>query len=239
MDFPSALLGFLLGILFVIVAISITLYFGNKRFLKKTLLANSVSNNDIDQLISSKQRKMMKSTKIGLSNNFSLTKELLEEMIIDMANYYYPDSKYPHLEISFQDVLELNERVTKRLIKVMDLKGVGMIKNIRISQIISILELKRNIENNKVVQFSKKYNLDKVLKYGYAAINLINPAYWVRKVIYTSTLETTLRGMGVMTLGIVGEEANRVYSQKLIDNRDKILDKEIERFIKEIEMSTN
>jgi len=237
MDIKSLLLGFLLGILFIFSVFVLTLYITNKRFLKKSVQASKIDNQTIRKLISSKQKLIVKSTRIGFNHNILLIQELTKNLVQEIATYYYPNSKYPSLEISFIEAIDMNERVLERLRLLLDYKVIGLTKNIRISQIITILETKKNMEQNKLYQFSKKYHLNKVVRYGYTALNVANPGYWLRKFILTSTLETTLRSIAVMSLNIVGEESSRLYSKKVLDNSDKILEKELEKFVKEIEAS--
>lgn len=236
-DPKSFILGFLVGVLLIFLAFILIIYVTNRRFLKKSLQATEIDNEIIRKLISSKQKKIMKSPRIGFTNNFQLVQEETKILVLDIAKYYYPNSKYPHLEINFIEAIDMNERVLNRLKQILDLKVIGIMKNIRIAQIISILETKKNLENTKVYQLSKKYHLNKVLRYGYTALHVTNPGYWLRKVIFTSTLETTLRSVAVMTINIVGEEASRLYSKKILDSSDKLLDKELAKFVKEIEAS--
>ncbi len=237
MDIKSLLLGFLLGILFVFCLFALTIYITNKHFLKKSLQATEIKNQVIQNLISSKQKQIIRSPKIGLNRNIKLMQDLTKDLVLEIASYYYPNSKNPHLEISFTEAIDMNERILARLRQILDVKVVGLLKNVRISQIIYILETKKNMENNSLYQFSKKYRLDKVIRYGYTALNMANPGYWLRRFVFTSTLETTLRSVAVMTLNIVGEEASRLYSKKVLDNSDKLFEKELEKFVKEIEAS--
>lgn len=237
MDYRSILFGFVLGILFVISLLALLVHITNKRFIKMSIESFTVDNEDISKLVTNKRKKILKSTRLGVINNFYLVQELTLELVKEIAEYYYPDSKYPHLEITIEEALDMNERILERLRLILDFKLVSFLRNIRISQIISVLEFKKTIEQNKIYQGAKKLHLDKLISYGYAAFNITNPKYWLTRIILTSTLESTLRGVAIMTLNIIGEEANRLYSRKIIDNSDKILEKELEKFIKEIEAS--
>ncbi|QVK17385.1 hypothetical protein KHQ81_11060 [Mycoplasmatota bacterium] len=237
MDIKSFILGFLLGILFLFFIFLLTIYITNKRFLKKTLNASNIENQTIRQLIANKSKQIIKSPRIGFTNNLALMQELTKDLVQEIATYYYPDSKYPHLEINIIEAIEMNERVLERLKQILDYKVIGLLKTIRISQIITILETKKNIESHKLYQLSKKYHFDKVVRFGYTALNCANIGYWIRRLIFTSTLETTLRSVAVMTLNIVGEESSQLYSKKILDNSDKILDKELDKFVKTIEAS--
>lgn len=237
MDILSILFGFILGILFILFTLIITVFITNKKFLQDCIDANTIENETIKKIISGKQKQIIKSTKLGLVNNINNVQTITKELINEIASYYYPNSKYPVLEISLNEVLELNEKITSRLRKILDVKLVSFLKNIRLSQIHMLLETKKSIENNKIYQFSKKYHLNKLISYGYTALNFTNPAYWLRKIIYTSTLETTLRSIAVMSINIIGEEASQLYSKKIIENSDRLLEKELNKFIKEIEAS--
>jgi hypothetical protein len=237
MDLRSIIFGFLLGIVFMILTLFLMLWIANRRFIKKSMAAVEIDNQVVKGIISIKQKRLLKSHKTGIQHNFKFTQNLTKELIEEIASYYYPNSKTPALEINLSEALDLTERVTSRLKGILDFKALGPLQHLRISQIVTLLEWKKNMENNRFYQFSKKMKLEKVAKYGYTALNIANPAYWLRKVILTGTIESTLRGIGVMTLNVVGEESSQLYSKKIIDHRDKVLEKEFEKILKEIETS--
>ncbi|ERJ11578.1 hypothetical protein [Haloplasma contractile] len=233
MDIKSLVFGFVLGIIFILIVTWIVIVIANHRFVKKSIKASKINNGDVKKQIKKKQNKIIKSTKLGVTHNVELMHTLTKELIFEIAEYYYPNSKYPHLEISLIEALDLNEKITERLKHLLEIKGIGILKRIRLSQVVTILEIKKNIEDNTVYKFSKKYNLDKVVKYGYSALNVANPAYWVRKLIYTSTLETSIRSVSAVALNIIGEEAMELYSKKVIPSNE-ITEEELERVLKEI-----
>jgi len=237
MDLRSVIFGFTLGVLFIFILIAIIIHYTNKSFIRKSIQAFDVDNEDIKALVVSKQKRIIRSTRLGVIKNYYLVQQLTVDLVKEIARYYYPDSKYPHLEITIEEALDMNERILERLRTILDVKMISFLKNIRIAQIISFLEFKKTIEQNKLYQGAKKIHIDKLISYGYTAINFTNPNYWVRKVLITATLESTLRGIAITTLNIIAEEANRLYSKKIVDNSDIILEKELERFIKEIEAS--
>src|SRR5690554_1584175 len=237
MNLLSILFGFILGILFILFSLIITIFISNKKYLKSCLDSTHIENEIIKNLISKKQKQVITNTKLGISNNFSNIQNIIKDLIYEIASYYYPNSKHPHLEITLNEALNLNNKIISRLKHILDIKLISFMKNLRLSQINMLLETKKSIENNKIYKISKKYHLNKFISYGYTALNLTNPAYWLRKLIFTSTIETTIRSIAVMTINIIGEEASQLYSRKVIDNSDKLLDKELHKFIKEIEAS--
>lgn len=236
MDLGSIIFGFFLGVVFVIIVLFLSITISNRRFMKKTLqTATTIDNTLVKDLIAKKQKQLIKSTKIGLDKNTKYTFEICKSLIQEIAKFYYPDSKYPALEINLLEAIDFSERIIERVKFLLTRKMLGPLQNLRLSQVYFILEKKRYLNDTKVYQLAKEYHLTKIAKIGYTAIRFADPIYWVKKIIFTSTLETTLRGIGVITIGIVGEEAYQLYSKKVLANADKILDKEIAKFIKEIE----
>lgn len=236
-DFKSFIFGFLIGCVILALVVLLCLFFINKRFVKKSIKAIDISNSDVQDIIKEKQNKVLKSYKFGVKNNIVLMQEISKELIEDIASYYYPNSKYPQYEISIDEALDLNLHITERLKGIVDTKVIGIIKNVRISQLIYILDVKDKIEGHGAYQVSKKYKLDKVFKLGYSIFNAASVSYWVRKLIYSSTLESTLRGVGLLTINIIGEEANQLYSRKVIDKQKNIMEKEITKLLSEFDAS--
>jgi hypothetical protein len=87
-------------------------------------------------------------------------------------------------------------------------------------------------EDKKAYKFFKEYKLDKFAKSGYMALNFMNPLYWVRKLIFTSAIEIGLRSIGVMTMHIIGGEADQLYNKKILVNDKESLEEELDNVIK-------
>ena len=233
MDFKSVMFGLALGILLTTFVIVCVIYYSNRQFVKHCLNTENVSDTIVQQIIKEKQREMMLSPRLGIVNNVQRIQELMKELVHEIAIYYYPDSKYPELEISIYEALELNRIVTERLQNILDRKITTPLKNLRLAQIMLILDVKKSIENNKLYQFSKKFKLEKFFKYGYTALNITNPIYWVRKLIFSSTIESTMRGFGTLALHVVGEESSRLYGHRLIRDPE-VEEQEIDQLIHSI-----
>lgn len=220
MDVRSLLFGMAIGILLTLISIVIIIYYSNRQFIKHCAKAEIIAEPIVQQIIKEKQKEMLLSLRLGFMNNLLRIQELTKELVHEIAVYYYPESRYPELEISIYEALELNRLITERLQSILQHKITTPLKHLRIAQILMILDIKKNIENHPAYQFSKKYKLEKVLKYGYTAFNLTNPFYWIRKVIFHSTIESTLRGFGTLVLHVVGEETSRLYAHRLIQSPD-------------------
>ena len=187
MDIKSIFFGIAIGITFTLIVLVLIIYFSNRKFLKHCLQSAAVNDTIIQQIIMDKQKEVVMSPRLGFVNNFNRLQNIIQEMIHEIAIYYYPDSKYPELEVSIFEGLELTRQVSERLQSILNHKITSPIKHLRLSQIMMILDFKKSIENNKLYN-SQKYKLEKFVKYGYTALNLTNPLYWIRKLIFTSTL---------------------------------------------------
>lgn len=234
MDIKSIFFGIAIGMTFTVLSMLFIIYFSNRQFIRRCLKNEAVSDQIVQQIIKEKQKEVMLSPRLGFVNNFQRIQFIIKELVHELAVYYYPDSKYPELEISIFEGLELTRQVAERLQSILAHKLTSPIKHLRLSQIMMILDVKKSIENNKLYQFSKKYKLEKFVKYGYTALNITNPFYWTRKLIFTSTLESTLRGFGVLAVQIVGEESSRLYEHRLFIEPDPTVT-EIDQFLQSIQ----
>ena len=90
-------------------------------------------------------------------------------------------------------------------------------KNIRITKIIEFLDKKKALEDTKIAKAAKKMRVGKVVKYGGAVLNALNPVYWFRKLVINTSVDAMTKKVCVVIIGIVGEETVKVYSKKLFD----------------------
>jgi len=90
-------------------------------------------------------------------------------------------------------------------------------KKARIITIVNMYEKKKAIEGSKLAKAAKKLKLGKVAKYGGMALNAVNPVYWFRKLVLSTSIDAMTRKLCVAIIGVVGEETSKVYSKKLFD----------------------
>ena len=48
-------------------------------------------------------------------------------------------------------------------------------------------------------------------------MNAVNPVYWFRKLVLSTSIDAMTRKLCVAIIGVVGEETSKVYSKKLFD----------------------
>lgn len=177
-----------------------------------------VNEEELKLMIINKQKKFKVNKKLGKEKIAKLTFNMSYELVDEISKYFFPDSKYPMLELSVSELLNLNHYITNRLDDILDQPILKNTKNLQITKIMGMYDKKKAIEQNKLVKAAKKYKLVKVVKYTAAAVNIINPVYWFRKLVINTSVDVMTRKVCLVIIGIVGEETTKVYSKKLFDD---------------------
>lgn len=176
-----------------------------------------VKEDELKELIVQKQKKFKRNRKLGTTSATKLTFDLSYELVEEISKYFFPNSKYPMLELSINEFIQLNHYVTDRIDTMLNKPLLKNTKNVRVTKFVNMYDKKKSIERNKVIKSLKKYKVDKVAKYGSMAVNAVNPVYWFRKAVIKTSIDTMSKKISVVVIGIVGEETVKVYSKKLFD----------------------
>lgn len=187
-----------------------------------------VDEEDLKEIILNKQETFKKMKKKGQPIG-KLTFELSYELIEEIAKYYFPKSKYPMLELSVNEMLALNHYITERLDKILNQPILKNTRNIRVTKIVRMYETKRSIDQNKLMKAAKNKVVKKSVKYTLGAVNLMNPAYWFRKLVVNRSVDFLGNKIALLIISVVGEETTKVYSKKLFDKEIEMdfVDKEL------------
>jgi hypothetical protein len=70
-----------------------------------------------------------------------------------------------------------------------------------------------------------------------SVLNIFNPAYWVKKVMITTTLNAVTNKICGIIIDVVGDETNKVYSKSVFEV-DRKSNLEIEKQLLELEEMT-
>jgi hypothetical protein len=181
-----------------------------------------VDEDELKEMIISKQKKFKRNKKLGNQSIAKLTFEMSYELVDEISKYFFPNSKYPMLELSVSELLDLNHYITNRLDKILDKPILKNTKNLQMTKIMRMYDTKKAIDQNKLIKAAKKYKVGKVVKYGGAAINVVNPVYWFRKIVINTSIDVMTKKVCLVVIGIVGEETTNVYSKKLFDKPLKL-----------------
>lgn len=196
-----------------------------------------ITDDDIQVIIRSAQNQFIEE-----SANLTIPEKLIDvrniswQLIHDIAKVYYPDSEYPIYELTIDEMIILNHYITDRIDSLFKGRIIGMFKRIRIAQIINILELKRKLDESKVMKAANKAHISGVFKTASAVLNVFNPGYWVKKIMINTTMSIGSNKLATTIIDIVAEETVKVYS-KSVFNKEKSIDTGVAKTIKEIEES--
>lgn len=176
-----------------------------------------LSPDDLKQLIETRQIKLKRNLKVKGASTARVTLDIAYELLEEISRYFYPESKYPMFELSVQELIELNHYISTRVDELLEVPILKNAKKTKIISIINMYEKKRAVEQSKIVKAAKRAKLGKVLKYGSMALNVVNPVYWFRKLVLSTSIDAMTRKLCVVVVGVVGEETAKVYSKKLFD----------------------
>lgn len=176
-----------------------------------------VSEEELRLLILNKQKQFKRNKKLGNQSIAKMTFELSYELIEEIAKYFFPESKYPMLELSVHELITLSHYITNRIDDLLDKPLLKNTKNVRMSKVMAMYDKKKQIEQTKLVKAAKKYKVSKVLKYTSMTLNAVNPVYWFRKLVINTSVDVMTKKVCIVIIGIVGEETTNVYSKKLFN----------------------
>lgn len=177
----------------------------------------NVEEDELRDMIINKQKKFKRNRRVSELGIAKLTFELSFELLEEISKYFFPDSKYPMLELSVNELLNLNHYITNRIDEILEKPILKNTKKMRITKVVEMFDKKKRIEENKLVKAAKKYKVQKALSYVGAAVNIVNPVYWFRRLVINTSVDMLTRKVSLVVIGIVGEETTKIYSKNLFD----------------------
>ncbi|WP_162150718.1 hypothetical protein [Acholeplasma equifetale] len=152
----------------------------------------------------------------------------------DIAQKFYPNSKYPYLELTIDEAILLLSYVSKRFDELLEKPILKMFKGMTLRRIMTLNDAKLKIDNNLIVKKANQYKLTKWYKNTMMVLNVVNPVYWFRRLIVNNVMGIILEKLGLVVISLTGEETYKVYSKKVF-NQDVEIDSGIEDLYNEIE----
>lgn len=195
----------------------------------------NVDNEVIMKLIqSSKNEYIEDSANLSTNSKLNLVKEISFRLINDIAKVYYPDSNYPIYELNIDELIVLCHYITDRINSIFKGPILSHMKRLKVSQVVKIIDFKKKIDENKLVKAANKAKVPKILSGLSKVINIINPVYWVQKLMIESTMSIATKRISLLIIDVIGEETTKVYS-KSVFNKETDLGIDVDSSIKEIE----
>lgn len=216
----STLISFLIGVSFGFFLLLLIYLYAVLKSLNKGLKLRKADETDIDEeeikwLIQDGQAQFKNKE---LRNEVGYAKHLQNitaELTVDIAKKFYPKSKYPYLELTVDETLNLAHYITDRVEDLLQGKILRMTRGLTLAKIYELNETKTKIDNNKFVKAARKYS--KITKTAVAVLNAVNPVYWFRKLTKETALNIIVVRIGLSIIAITGEETYKIYSKKVFN----------------------
>lgn len=205
----------------------------NNKKIKEIQLSN-VTDEEMIDLVEQTKKEFVKNNK-GLSS-LEKSKHLghtIKELINKIAAFYFPKSKHPIYELTISELLNLLTYINNRINDILDKPIFKPFKSLSISQIVKIVETRKKASDSKMVKVASTAR--KISKIGFTVVNYANPYYWLKRLVFSKAISYTINKISLITIDIVADETNKVYSKRLFNVEDNGLNKHIEENLQKIE----
>ena len=224
----AAIIAFFFGILsgmfllFFIYVLSSLKAIKKRRIIVSKELKN-INDEDIMNIIKLAKEEFHIKKKQHKSISFSDFREIIINLINQIAFRFYPKSKHPIAELSIDELILLDRYLVNQIDSFTSKKGIRLVKKVKISSIITIINTKNTIENTAVIKTIKKDKVDKIATAILDGLQVLNPVLWIRKGIVAPTIKMILNRICLVIISIVGQETYHIYSKKIFtENQDEL-----------------
>lgn len=221
----TMLISFIIGISFGFILFLLIYLYAVIKSLNKGSRLRKVDEEDIDEeevkwLIKDAVTQFQ-DKKLRDETGFSkLLTQLSKQLSMDIAAKFYPQSKYPLLELTIDEIIILMRYVSDRFDKLLDHKLLKLFRGMTITRLMSLYNTKELVENNLIVKTGLKTS--KIFKKVISVLNIINPVYWIRKAVVDNMTKVIMVKLGVAVISITGEETYKIYSKKVFNEIKEI-----------------
>lgn len=214
----GAIMGFI--ILLLVYALAVISSLHSKNFITKTDKDDLTTQEVKDMVLRTQKSYKDKTLRKDISrihHCYSLSKDLA----YGIAVRFYPESNYPFLELSVNELTLLTGYITSRVDELLNHKGIRMLRKLKISTIVNLSSKTKDIEESKAFQTTK--TISQSLNKTKYVFDLINPLKWGRKLIVDRIINLIIDKICIVIISIVGEETYKIYSKKVF-HKDVELD---------------
>ena len=234
----SMLISFAVGLVFGMVLFTLlyTVFFVRGLRIKPRLNAqNPMEEAELKQALkTSTEQMLLAQDDDGFFDAFVKASKDLTETI---ATYYYPTSKYPMMELSVDELLQLDDYIHDRIAHTLNKGLFKNVKHVRVTRFMELVDFKKKIDNQKWMKVVSDKRTRKGIEATLGVINAFNPVYWFRKLVIKTSISTLNRQIAKTMLAVVAEETSRVYSKSVFD---ETIDYDlVEREIKRLDEDLN
>ena len=226
----ALLVGIIFGILLCTMIYIITsLSAINKSAKKNRFNKNKIEASDIDKdevekhILASIDEYNEASVDMTVKMKYDLLKELSVNLITDIASIYYPNSKHPLFELSFEEVIKLNLYITERIDNYISTNiFLRRLKRFKVSSVLNVIDKYNQAADSKIVKAAKKVNLAGIYGAIRNALGVLNPSYYANKLGTYLIIEKGFNKIARTVLNIIGEESAKIYSKNVFASEEEI-----------------
>ena len=235
----ASLIAFVIGVFLgfaliaIIYSIMVVSSMKNKKYVVKAVNTD-VTDEEIKEIIDHAIMQFKDKDLKGSKATMFHCKDVSFAMASDIARKFFPKSKRPLAELSLDEILKLSVYISERINKIVDRPGLRLIKQVKLSTILSLGDAKKVIEESSLMKITKKYKIMSVVKKITGVLNIFNPVYWVRRLVINTSLDFAFKKLCLAVIGIVGEETYKIYSKRVFDE-EKSIDVNVDDIIKSID----
>ena len=193
---------------------------------------DSLTDNDVKQMVLDAQKTFKDRSLRGDLSKPAYCKTIVQDLALEIASSYYPNSKHPLLELSVDETVVLIGYIQKRINDLLNRKGLRLLLRLKISQIVALSKTTINITSSKV--FKTTVNANKKFQRVKKVLNVINPATWFRTLVINNTLGIIINKLCLIVIAIVGEETYKIYSKKVFE-KEVSLETNIDELYEELD----
>lgn len=127
-------------------------------------------------------------------------------MVKEIAAVFNPSSRSPVFELNEKEIFSFAHDVTMRLTDIVRELNVPFVSTASLSSLISSADVAVSVAKNKWVGTTSK-----VVGYLLRVINVLNPFYWVKKILTAETTFLLYREVVEASIEIVGKQFAALY----------------------------
>ncbi len=226
-DFIPFIIGIIVGFILCFL-IYILLFVISVKKDTKNINTLVIDDDIIRQIIENYKEKYFKEMNSKkTSEKIANLKYISWDLIQDIAKVYYPNSQYPLFELSVEELISLDYYIMNRIEKIFSGKVLSKIKKMKISSVAHLLDMKKKYDESKIVKTAEKMKLKPISKGVWTALNLLNPVYWVRKIMFDIPYNIITNKISSTIIEVIGVETSNIYSKKAFikENEDEEIKK--------------
>lgn len=214
----ATLISFAIGLVFGMVLFTLlyTVFFVRGLRIKPLLNAqNPMEETELKEALKVSTERMLEAQ--SGDGFFDAFVHAAKELTETIATYYYPTSKYPMMELSVDELLQLDDYIHDRIAQTLNKGLFKNVKHVRVTKFMELVDFKKKLDNQKWMKLVNDKRTRKGIEATLGVINAFNPIYWFRKLVIKTSISTLNRQIAKTMLAVVAEETSRVYSKSVFN----------------------